>query len=50
MGIDFTMLESKGPKILNLVKDRYDIEKMKLIEDVSVQLPFIGKTLNVGCV
>lgn len=47
MGIDFTMVESKGPKILNPIKGREDIDRMKLIEDGNSQIPFIGQILKV---
>lgn len=48
MGIDFTMVESKGPKILNPIENLNDIKKMKIIEDPNEKLPFVGKILRVS--
>ena len=48
MGIDFTMVENKGPKILNPIKSAEDIEKLRLIEDGNSQIPFVGSILSVG--
>ncbi len=47
MGIDFTMIPNKGPKILNPIANRRDVEGVKLITDAENQLPFIGQTLRV---
>ncbi len=47
MGIDFTMVPNKGPKILNPIVSRRDVEEVKLITDANSQLPFVGQTLRV---
>jgi hypothetical protein len=47
MGIDFTMIEGKGPKILNPIRSMKDVDDLISIENVENQVPFLGPILNV---
>lgn len=49
MGVDFTMVEGKGPKILNTIRSSHDVNNVKILGDPVSQLPFIGQTLKVHC-
>lgn len=46
MGIDFTIIENKGPKISNPIRDKLDIDLIKPLYDVEKQVPFLGTILK----
>jgi len=46
LGVDFTIVEKKGPKILNPLQSRADIEALKPMHDVATQVPFLGPILT----
>eukprot|EP01041_Mallomonas_annulata_P000243 gene243-448_t len=46
MGIDFHIVEGKGPKITNPIRSKADIEAIKPIYDVDKQVPFLGPILK----
>jgi len=48
MGVDFTIVEGKGPKILNPVRTEADIDSIKPLYDVEKQVPFLGPILKVS--
>lgn len=47
MGVDFTIIEGKGPKILHPIKSQEDIDKIRVLNDVSTEVPFLGPILKV---
>lgn len=47
MNIDFTIVEGKGPKIVNPIKTMADVENVKPLYDVDSQVPFLGPILKV---
>ena len=47
MGIDFTIIEGKGPKILSPIKDKADVDKVRVLENVADEVPFLGPILQV---
>jgi len=47
MGIDFTIVEGKGPKIVNPIRTPADVENIKKIVDVDAQVPFLKPILQV---
>lgn len=46
MGVDFTIIPGKGPKIQNPVKSRGDIEAITVLQDVGTQVPFLKEILG----
>lgn len=46
MGVDFTIVEKKGPKILNPIRSTEDIKNIKPLYDVDSQVPFLGPILK----
>eukprot|EP01035_Chromulina_nebulosa_P019135 gene19135-24974_t len=46
IGVDFTMVESKGPKIISPLRDAHAISQLKPIHDVDKQVPFLGTILK----
>lgn len=46
MGIDFTIVPGKGPKIVNTIKTQADIDNVKLLTDVDAEVPFLGPILK----
>jgi len=48
MGVDFTIVEGKGPKIINPVRSESDINLVRPLQDVAVQVPFLKPILNVN--
>lgn len=48
MGIDFTIIPGRGPKILSPVRDGMDVAGLKAVHDPHKQLPFLGVTLQVN--
>jgi hypothetical protein len=48
MGVDFTIIEGKGPKILSPVRDYSSAERINPLYDVEKQVPFLGPILKVG--
>eukprot|EP00607_Mallomonas_marina_P010246 CAMPEP_0182421466 /NCGR_PEP_ID=MMETSP1167-20130531/6887_1 /TAXON_ID=2988 /ORGANISM="Mallomonas Sp, Strain CCMP3275" /LENGTH=359 /DNA_ID=CAMNT_0024598655 /DNA_START=186 /DNA_END=1265 /DNA_ORIENTATION=- len=46
MGIDFTIVPGKGPKITNPIRSKADIEALKPMHDVSAQVPFLSEILK----
>ncbi len=48
MGIDFTIIEGKGPKILSPIKDQADVEKVRVLENIKEEVPFLGPILQVS--
>lgn len=47
MGVDFTIIPGKGPKIVDTVRQQADIDRIKVLEDVDSQVPFLGPILKV---
>ena len=47
MGIDFSIVEGKGPKINNPIRSKADIEALRPIHDVDTQVPFLKPILQV---
>lgn len=47
MGVDFTIIEGKGPKILSPIKDQADIDKIRVLENIADEVPFLGPILQV---
>ena len=47
MGIDFTIVENKGPKIINPIKNENDVDAIKPLYDVEKQVPFLSEILKV---
>ena len=47
LGVDFTIIEKKGPKILNPIKTQADVDNLKPMHDVATQVPFLGPILQV---
>ena len=46
MGVDFTIVEGKGPKIVNPVREKKDVDAIRPLEDVDAQVPFLGPILK----
>lgn len=46
MGIDFTIVPGKGPKILKPIASQSDISSLKRIVGVENQVPFLGPILK----
>lgn len=47
MGIDFTIVPGRGPKILSPVRNGMDVAGLQAVHDPHLQLPFLGATLQV---
>ena len=47
IGIDFTVVSGKGPKIFKPIASMSDIEALGAITDVDAQVPFLGPILKV---
>ena len=47
MGVDFTIIEGKGPKILSPIRTWADADKVAPLQDVDTQVPFLGPILKV---
>ena len=47
LGVDFTIIPGKGPKILNTIKTPEDVAALKPMHDVALQVPFLGPILQV---
>jgi uroporphyrinogen-III decarboxylase len=47
MGVDFTIVEGKGPKILQPIKGEDDVDRIAVLGDVDGQVPFLGPILRV---
>lgn len=47
MGVDFTIIEGKGPKILKPLRTKEDIAEVTPLHDVDKQVPFLGPILKV---
>lgn len=50
MGVDFSMIPGKGPKILRPIQTRSDVLALKPISDVDAQVPFLRPILEVRTV
>jgi uroporphyrinogen-III decarboxylase len=50
MGVDFTIIEGKGPKIANPIRSEADIKAIKPLYDIESQVPFLGEILKVKTV
>ena len=48
MGVDFTIIEGKGPKILDPIRDYQSAERVKPLHDVASQVPFLSPILKVS--
>jgi uroporphyrinogen-III decarboxylase len=48
MGIDFTIIENKGPKIVNPIAGASDVDAIKPLHDIDTQVPFLGPILKVN--
>ena len=46
LGVDFTIVEKKGPKILNPLRNQADVDALKPMHDVATQVPFLGPILS----
>jgi uroporphyrinogen decarboxylase len=46
MGVDFTIIEGKGPKIANPIRSAADVAAVKPLQDVDSQVPFLGPILR----
>ena len=47
LGVDFTIIPGKGPKILNPLRTTEDVAALKPMHDVALQVPFLGPILQV---
>ena len=47
MGVDFTIIEGKGPKILSPIRDYESAATVKPLYDVDTQVPFLAPILKV---
>ena len=47
MGVDFTIIEGKGPKIIAPIRDRAAVDAVRPLHDVETQVPFLGPILKV---
>jgi hypothetical protein len=47
MGIDFTMMPGKGPKILRPIATQHDVSQLHALADVGNQVPFLRPILQV---
>ena len=47
MGIDFTMISGKGPHIIKPIRSKLDIDALKPLVEVDIQVPFIRPALEV---
>jgi uroporphyrinogen decarboxylase len=48
LGVDFTIIPGKGPKIINPLKTAEDVAALKPMHDVAKQVPFLGPILQVS--
>lgn len=46
LGVDFTIIEGKGPKILSPIRAIDDVNAIKTMYDVDTQVPFLGPILK----
>lgn len=46
MGIDFTIIPGKGPKIINPIQSKADIERVSVLQDPGTQVPFLKEILG----
>eukprot|EP01038_Epipyxis_sp_PR26KG_P009966 gene9966-13404_t len=46
MGVDFTIIENKGPKIAKPIQTLADINAVDILTDVNAQIPFLGTILK----
>jgi uroporphyrinogen decarboxylase len=46
MGIDFTIVEGKGPKIVDCIKSQDDLGRIKILSDVDKEVPFLRPILQ----
>ena len=46
LGVDFTIVEGKGPKILKPISSAQDVADVKPFHDISTQLPFLRPILS----
>lgn len=47
MGVDFTIVEGKGPKIISPIRSKTDIDAIRPLHDVGSQVPFLSTILKV---
>jgi uroporphyrinogen-III decarboxylase len=47
MGVDFTIIEKKGPKIASPIRTAADAAAVRPLQDVESQVPFLGPILKV---
>jgi len=47
LGIDFSIIEGKGPKIAEPIRSQEQIDSMKPLHDIHSQIPFIKPILQV---
>lgn len=48
MGIDFTIVPGKGPKIRDTIRDERDLDRISVLTDVEREVPFLGPILQVS--
>lgn len=46
MGVDFTIIPGKGPKIMDPIKSKADIEAISVLQDPATQVPFLKEILG----
>ena len=46
MGIDFTIIPGKGPKIVNTIRSKEDVDKVRVLSDVETEVPFLKPILQ----
>lgn len=46
MGVDFTIISGKGPKLPNPIRNKADVDRIQVLQDVGVQVPFLGTILK----
>ena len=49
MGVDFTIVPGKGPKIQDTIKGEEDLRRITVLSDVDREVPFIRPILQVTC-
>jgi uroporphyrinogen decarboxylase len=47
MGVDFNIIEKKGPKITSPIRTKADADAVRPLHDVESQVPFLGPILKV---
>lgn len=48
LGVDFEIIENKGPKIERPIRAQSDVDRLGALHDVDLQLPFIAQILKAS--